>query len=97
MQDLVKEFDDEKIKLFSEEGILRNIDKVRWKEGLRNSRWYGPFVWDDGNGKKIEFHSVSFKVFFDGVVMGIDLDSKRVYCLRFSGNGIEIGKGYFFS
>ena len=40
-------FDEKKIKFFSEEGMKKDVDIVKWKEGLRDSRWFGPFVWND--------------------------------------------------
>lgn len=100
-----EEFNSKKIRLLSEEGIKPGNDIKKWKEGLQNSRWYGPFVWRDEKGvsgnKKAQivliFHSVTHDGFFDGIAIGCETENKRLYCLRFKDSGIEIAKGLYFS
>ena len=70
------------------------MDVEKWKKDLKNSRWYGPFVWNKDQ-TVIIFHSVTNEGFFDGVALGIELGSKRIYFLSFRDNGIEITKGFY--
>ena len=34
--------------------------------------------------------------FFDGCAIGIELEAKKTYFLRFKDNGIEVAKGVYF-
>lgn len=92
----IETFNDKKIKLFDEQGILKFTDVEKWKEDLSNSRWYGPFVWQDKQPVVI-FHSVTDEGFFHGAAIGIELGVKRLYYLRFRDNGVEVARGLYIS
>lgn len=74
MPNSVQAFDNKKIKLYSDEGAKNQAEFASWKNGLKASRWYGPFVWEQEQ-KVIIFHSVTAEGFFDGVALGIEISS----------------------
>ena len=85
-------FNKKKIWLFSTEGLRNFSDTPNWNKGLKSSRWYGPFLWEQKQPVLI-FHSVTSEGYFDGAAIGIEFGSQRIYYLRFKDNGIEMAKG----
>lgn len=45
----------------------------------------------------IVFHSVTNEGYFDGIALGFEIGTKRIYYLWFKDSGVELAKGLFFS
>lgn len=79
-----KKLEDAQIHLYDTTKLNNSINQAKWLDGLRSSKWFGPFKAQ--YSKVYKFHSATGTGVFEGLLLNIDMDHNKIQIGYYSPN-----------